>query len=203
MVEVPVAFRERAAEAQREPARVEPARRPMVLGAEHDRQDERGGRRQARPCERRSRDHHMCRRPDTRREPPLVEERQPRGDGDRHPDECRAQAGERESRDVGQVVGGVDRRDADLPLLEVLDKRIVIVARVHEVGWRDPVELSPGDLLHADAEVGAAEVDVGEGLDYLGRRRAVLIDVRPVVDARTGSALERSAGALAQLEVPT
>ena len=76
------------------------------------------------------------------------------------------------------------------------------VARVHDVGRRDAVELAPGELLDADAEVGAAE----STSTYASLSSTEGEWFWKVVDeavARPGwPALERAPDAAAELEAP-
>ena len=74
------------------------------------------------------------------------------------------------------------------------------VARIHDVGWRDAVELPPGDLLDADAYVGATEVQIGIALVHLDGGRAVLEGVVEVVQSGV-PALEGTARARAELQM--
>ena len=140
------------------------------------------------------RDHEPSGRHGAPREPALLGERQSRWHGKRDVDERRPEPGEPQARHVGEVVGAEQRGDADLPLLDVVDQRIVEVARIHDVG------LPPGDLLDADAYVGAMEVQIGIALVHLDGRRAVLEGVVEVVQSGV-PALEGTARARAELQV--
>ena len=150
------------------PPVVEAARRPMARGRHVDRNVDVVGEGHARrQLERRSRSAAAGRpRARRRRSAGTSAPRAAPGAAARRSG-CRraSRAGRQlEARDVGQVVGPEQRRDADLPLLEVGDERIVVVARVHDVGRRDAVELPPGDRLHAEPHVGLLEADVDVGL---------------------------------------